>query len=355
MSGALSSEMLSTSLLDLGWTGVAVKQIVALKGDASSRRYYRVSLEGGAEAVPASIIVMQLPAMDVKAEEVSSGPVPSELPFIDVTRLMQKRGLPVPQLVHINKAEGLLLLEDLGDTTLEAQLSKSPRDQWATIYKEVITLLLRMHDKLREADSGSIAYQRSFSPELLHWELEHFREWGLEALHGPLPPPAKETFDAISRQIVDRISQIPQGFCHRDYQSRNLMHCPDREPEPWVILDFQDALLGPRVYDLVALLADSYIPLTMDEQLSLLKEATGQLGLDAIAAKCYEEDFWWMCVQRKLKDAGRFIFIDRVKKNPTFLPYYEPSLTKVKAALTQIPELAKLEQFLQKYLPNYPR
>ena len=43
-----------------------------------------------------------------------------------------------------------------------------------------------------------------------------------------------------------------------------------------------------------------------------------------------------MTVQRKLKDAGRFVFIDRVKKNPAFLPYFEPSLAKVRAGLARL-------------------
>ncbi len=43
-----------------------------------------------------------------------------------------------------------------------------------------------------------------------------------------------------------------------------------------------------------------------------------------------------MTVQRKLKDAGRFVFIDRVKKNPSFLPYFEPSLAKVRASLARL-------------------
>ena len=44
---------------------------------------------------------------------------------------------------------------------------------------------------------------------------------------------------------------------HRDYQSRNLMVVDDGTLR-LVWIDFQDALLGPRVYDLVALLNDSY-------------------------------------------------------------------------------------------------
>ena len=41
-----------------------------------------------------------------------------------------------------------------------------------------------------------------------------------------------------------RIAGWPRGFVHRDYQSRNLM----LKGGELVVIDFQDALLGPRVF-----------------------------------------------------------------------------------------------------------
>ena len=50
-------------------------------------------------------------------------------------------------------------------------------------------------------------------------------------------------------------------------------------------------------------------------------------------------------MQRKLKDAGRFVFIDRVRGNPSFLGYIDDSLAYVRAALARGyggPRLAEL-------------
>ncbi len=84
-------------------------------------------------------------------------------------------------------------------------------------------------------------------------------------------------------------------------------------------IDFQDALLGPRVYDLVALLNDSYqtfdrpfVEARLDEYVQ-----AARLGADRRAELGREFDR--VTVQRKLKDAGRFVFIDRVKSN-AFVP-----------------------------------
>ena len=64
--------------------------------------------------------------------------------------------------------------------------------------------------------------------------------------------------------------------------------------------------------------------------------------------------FRLIAVQRKLKDAGRFIFIDRVRKNPSFLGYYPASLEYVARALKGLPELATLQACLQRLVPNFP-
>ena len=59
-----------------------------------------------------------------------------------------------------------------------------------------------------------------------------------------------------------------------------------------------------------------------------------------------------LTLQRKLKDAGRFEFIARVKGNPGFLPYVEPSLSYVKAAFERVPGQAELRDILSRYVPE---
>src|SRR5262249_984311 len=114
-----------------------------------------------------------------------------------------------------------------------------------------------------------------------------------------------------------------RGFVHRDYQSRNLMVREGASGAELVWIDFQDALLGPRVYDLVALLNDSYQTFDRGFVEARLDDFARTSGLDEAARVALGREFDVVTVQRKLKDAGRFVFIDRVKKNPAFLPYFE--------------------------------
>ena len=119
-------------------------------------------------------------------------------------------------------------------------------------------------------------------------------------------------------------------------------------------IDFQDALLGPRVYDLVALLSDSYQVFDRPFVEARLDDYAGARGLDAVERVALGREFDRVTVQRKLKDAGRFVFIDRVKGNPSFLPFVEPTIAKVRASLARLTDdadMRDLAALLDRVLP----
>src|SRR5690606_3601739 len=107
---------------------------------------------------------------------------------------------------------------------------------------------------LRHLPDRCLVQQRAFDASLLRWEVDHFRDWALDARGIRLSPGQGEAFDQAAGALSKQIGELPRGFVHRDYQSRNLMvrETPDGHRLTWI--DFQDAMLGPRAYDLVALL-----------------------------------------------------------------------------------------------------
>ena len=115
------------------------------------------------------------------------------------------------------------------------------------------------------------------------------------------------------------------------------------------------ALQGPRQYDLVALLRDSYVQLDrpfIEKMLHRYIETYQKESGETLDAKAFIATFDRLTVQRKLKDAGRFVFIDLVKKNPGFLPYVVPSLGYVREAFERVPDLAELRGLLAKHVPE---
>jgi N-acetylmuramate 1-kinase len=328
-------------------------RVTKLRGDASSRSYYRVELAGDATAKsgPRSLVAMRLPEQAGQSDERDGGERAAELPFVDVQRMLRSRGVPVPE-IHVDDTPGrVLLLEDLGDETFEQRLLAVPADAWAGLYAQAVDLLASMHRACAQgAPEESIAFRRRFDRELLRWELDHFREWGLEALHGPLAPSDRTALDQTFDRLADQLTALPQGFVHRDYQSRNLMWAGGNR---LTVIDFQDALLGPLPYDLVALLCDSYVALPETLQLAMIDRYTQAIGLAAPARERFAAGFWLMAVQRKLKDAGRFVFIDRVRSNPDFLRWYPQSLVYVGRALRRLGDTA-LHERLARVVPGFP-
>jgi aminoglycoside/choline kinase family phosphotransferase len=318
-----------------------------LAGHASMRSYWRVGTP------PASHVVMVMPP-DAKPEEVTKGGAPDVDPFVDVQRYLKTLGVRVPEIVAFYQDDpqgGLMVLEDLGDDMLETRLlAGADRRQ---LYEGAIDQLAKLRAAAERRPERCIAFTRSFEFDLYRWELDHFREWLLEAWKGARLSPAEAQavsghFDRIARALEAE----PKGFTHRDYQSRNLMVLPSGQQ---VVIDFQDALLGPRQYDLVALLRDSYVELPPDFVTAMLKrylEKLEQAGGPRLGYDEFRATFDLLTVQRKLKDAGRFVYIDRVKKNPGFLVSIPASLRYVQEALGRRPELAELQAILGKHVPE---
>lgn len=323
-------------------------RVVKLRGDASTRSYYRVYLEGSTGSLPESAIVMRLPDDALGSDEGGTQPSTHRLPFVEVAELLRSRGLPVPAIFVEDLENGILLLEDLGDTTFEQGLGRVPSSEWGDLYARAIDLLADLHERCGDLPATSIVSKRRFDRDLLQWELEHFREWGLEGLWGPLDGRQSETLSRAFSNIVLEIEAMPYGFVHRDYQSKNLMLGPGGA---LTLIDFQDALLGPRAYDLVALLCDSYVPIGLELQESMIERYA---ALRRIDPSILRTEFWLVALHRKLKDAGRFIFIDRVRKNPDFLQWYPQSMVYVGRAAVQAPGFEAVADVLRRKIPGFP-
>lgn len=319
-----------------------------LAGHASMRSYWRVGTP------PGSLVVMVMPP-DAKPEEVTAAaPGPAVDPFLDVQAYLARIGVRVPAVHAVleDRARGnLLVLEDLGDEMLETRLLAGDPPQ--PLYERAIDALAVLRAAAEREPAGCVAFTRAFERDLYRWELDHFREWLLEAWKGASLSPAEA---AVVGREFDRIAAAlaaePRGFTHRDYQSRNIMVLPGGAQ---AVIDFQDALLGPRQYDLVALLRDSYVELPaafVDAMLRRYLEKLAEAGGPRLEVAPFRETFDLLTVQRKLKDAGRFVFIDRVRKNPGFLVSIPASLRYVRDALARRPDLAELQAILARHVPE---
>jgi aminoglycoside/choline kinase family phosphotransferase len=333
--------------LDAGPEAAGRLGIRLLAADASNRTYFRAPDPGEPGR---TVVLMRLADDPLKSDEVVDGERPARMPFLEMADYLGRGGVPVPGVRHEALADRLVVLEDLGDVTLERALAAgNDKDR---LYRKAIDLMAGMHAHAeRHPDPGCIAFKRRFGEGLLRWELEHFYEWALLAWAGAAPTPGeREVLTGFFDAVVGRLVALPQGFVHRDFQSRNLMVQGDRLR----LIDFQDALQGPYLYDLVALLRDSYVAFTPAEVRALIAHfvaARRAVGLAVADEAEVARQFHLQALQRKLKDSGRFVYIDRVKKNPKFLPNIPRSLAYVREGFEAWPEFAKAREVIARYLP----
>jgi aminoglycoside/choline kinase family phosphotransferase len=311
-----------------------------MKGGASTRRFFRILL--GSER--RSAVAMFVPG--APTHEIHKDRGEGRWPFIEVRELLSERGIRVPEIFADGTAQGWLVVEDLGDDTVANYLLRRPDDK-RDIYRLAVADLARAQKQLRALPDPSIIRSRAFDRDLLRWEIEHFLEWGIDARDIPISGEDRVAFEAIAGKLASKIAVWPRGFVHRDYQSRNLMVVrrdgadvlaagASTEGVELAWIDFQDAMLGPRVYDLVALLSDSYQQFDARFIEERLAEYTEEAGLSLGERSVLRREFDYVTVQRKLKDAGRFIFIERTHQNPTFLPFVDPTIEKARAAIARL-------------------
>lgn len=308
-------------------------ELLPLTGGASPRRFLRVSYGAGQRAV-LMIVPPDTPDVAFARDRGRSWP------FLELRALLESRSVRVPRLLQADTDAGLLLVEDLGETLAE-HLARVPGAR-ESLYRRAATDLARAQAALDPLPEDSVIRLRGFDEALYRTELEHFWEWAVEAR--AVPGAVRADFERARDRLLVELCALPRGFCHRDYQSRNLMVTPGASGAlelSWI--DFQDALLGPRAYDLVALLCDSYQPFEPSFVRARLDDYAAARGLDPAARAALEREFWLLAVERKLKDAGRFVFIERKRGDPSFLPFVDGTLDMVLAALAELRDVAELD------------
>lgn len=325
-------QRVATYLQRVGLTGA---QIVELRGDASDRRYVRVVLDDGSS----------------KMMLVHSGPIdPDTLPFLSVARLFADMSIPIPA-VHDTAADlGILVLDDLGDITLQTALRTASAPQQRALYTEAVSVIGRLQRLGRtRASPAHLPFTRSFDEEKLVSELEFFRIHYLEQhLKADLGSAARDTLDREFRRLAQQLANEPRVLCHRDYHSRNLM----LHEGTLYVIDFQDARLGPDTYDLVSLLRDCYVSLPsrlVDEMVAAYREGCG-LGRTPTEPD-YRERFDRMSVQRHLKALGTFGYQAAVVGNSGYLDDVPRTVAYLADVFARRPRFEQLRRVLAPYIP----
>ena len=326
----------------------------SLAGDASSRRYYRVQLTG--PQAPPSVIVMEVPAglsLPLSSEELAIfKQAPKELPFLNLHRFLTAIGVRVPRLFGQWESEGVLLLEDLGDTALWDRVQGLTESEILSWYQKAIDELLVLHiSGTRSRDDSCIAFQQRFDFRLYMWEFDHFIEYGLiKRPHSRVSHRTTEELRRAFTEIARRLENHPACLNHRDYHSWNLMIHNDAV----AVIDFQDALLAPPQYDLASLLndrvTDSIIQPNLENHLLRYYIAErAEREKYPVSQDEFFEIYLLSAIQRDLKVVGRFYYLDIVKGKPGYKRFIPATVGRLKRNLARLPQTEGLLPILTEH------
>lgn len=259
-------------------------------GDASARRYWRLVLPGGSTRV----------VMDY------GHPFQGETDDIALGRIFRAAGLRVAALLEAAPEAGCLVLEDLGERTLESLVHglvgrPGAAVEIESIYERAVDLAVAIAVRGTPALATS---ERAAGPALdaerFRFEMDFFLEHYARGIAGLARLPSGLE-DALHR-LADRASSGPRVLCHRDLHCRNVMVLADGT---LATVDIQDARWGPLGYDLASLLRDAYVDLGEDLVDRMIQRFRAGLP-DSLGSAWLRARFDVLSIQRMLKMLGTF-------------------------------------------------
>ncbi|MEI6125709.1 MAG: phosphotransferase [Pseudomonadota bacterium] len=304
--------------------------ILLLARGGSDRNFYRVETGNG------SFVVMTAPSFcyEIRA-------------YLDVGAYLFKCGVAVPEIIAYDDMRQLVLLEDLGDLSLYAQLQQAKtRQEVAGHYREVLAFLAGMQLKATSA-IGTCTYlkHRCFGYEALRWETDYFLECFVGRLCG-ITGFNERALEEELHGLASSITNEPKYFMHRDFQSRNIYFKNGRVR----VIDFQTATQGLLQYDLASLLKDAYFILGSNEindlvlfYIAALEKETGrQVNRDSFVAM-----FHCAGLQRNMQALGAFAFLSMNKGKTEFLQHIPAALSCLREGLSFTHELPVLKDIVE--------
>jgi aminoglycoside/choline kinase family phosphotransferase len=257
-----------------------------LQGDVGARRYFRV-----ARPSPGSAAILVLyPAADQGGDDAFQN-------FVSLHSYVNLI-LQVPEIYKVDEQCRAMLLEDLGDVSLEAHLSRFPSEELHWAKKAAKELADWLGPLTMAAPRDSFFMLRSFDKAKFDFEWGFCKEHFFNGLLQKNPPLwLSRMMEQIHRYLVPRAKYL----AHRDFHVRNLMVSGQR----LVTIDFQDARLAPAAYDLASILFDGYWEWGEEARQALISAVKASLNATDI-------DFWSelnaVALQRNFKALGTFAF-----------------------------------------------
>lgn len=304
--------------------------IYQLAGDASARKYYRIIKD------EKTWILMYWEPFEANT-----------YPFISVAKHFESAQVHVPEMVAVGADLGVMLLNDLGDLTLERKYWESNNEQDSKpFYLKAIDEIIKIHFDATQLKTKSTALSTQFDTAKFMWEMNYAKEHLIEGvLQYKLNSDVARELDKSLLQMCEKLHQQPKVICHRDYHSRNIMLKLDQV----YVIDFQDARMGPIQYDLVSLFKDSYVDISdqyAQELMNYYLDTSAIKSSKGFSLDHFNEIYELQSIQRCFKACGSFASFMNMRQDMRYLKYLTPTLKKVLRSLSAFSEMKPLTNVL---------
>ncbi len=282
----------------------------------SDRKFYRVQADGRA------LVVMSDPQ---GRDGVRT--------YADVGRFLRTCGIGAPEIMAVDEAAQLLLMEDLGDDSLYRLLTRpASRAEVMRGYEKTLALLAEMQMRATPQAAGcETLRQRTFGYEAFRWETDYFLERFIGEFCA-LSVSKESALEAELHELASALSEAPRIFMHRDFQSQNIYLKDGRVR----VIDFQTATRGLMQYDLASLLKDAYVMLDSTEREALLHyyirvlRETWDMEIDDVT---FIRTFHLAGLQRNMQALGAFAFLGMQKGKTEFFRHIPAGLACLREGL----------------------
>ncbi|MEM6338932.1 MAG: phosphotransferase [Pseudomonadota bacterium] len=275
-------------------TPYSMKPIV---GDAGLRDYLR------AETNDASYIIMDCPPNYTSIE-----------PFINIANFLNENDFSAPEIIKSDIKNGFLILQDFGNLSVKDHLLRRDKEEQENIYHASIDLLIQLQE------TNPPKGLKLFDNDLMRTELSVFADYYIPHKTGKtLPKEALKEFNEIWQDILASQAPLSNSIILRDYHVENMMYLQEKQGiQKLGLLDFQDALIGSPIYDLVSILEDARIDIDRDFALSCTKYYAKKKQVDLQHTLL---NYHILGAQRNLRILGVFTRKYLRDKDDTYLQY----------------------------------
>jgi aminoglycoside/choline kinase family phosphotransferase len=268
--------------------------------------------------------------------------------YVQIAKFLDAHGIRVPKIYFHDPAEGLVWIEDLGESDLysyhrESWLVRrafyeSALDQIATLHSLPESVCVEMKEHL----------PAEFNAALYVWEQNYFFENCLGRYFGVdnVKLGSLASLPALN-QIAEHLARLPRVLVHRDFQSQNIIV---RSSLAYLI-DFQGMRPGLPEYDLASLFYDPYVHLTEAERAELIAYYREQQIRNGMTVNGDFDSKLRLCAMQRLMQAlGAYGFLGLVKGHKHFLKHLPAAMNSLRSIVAELTGLDRLERTLEELL-----